>query len=104
MSQTNGKGANPTNVIFNVSAVKIYNATSSLLRVEIKSTFFCLIRKTLLPTTTLALYKVVNSKVVGLAPGTNPTIASYNASVVIFYNATGSLVHFKKNMLIKKTL
>jgi hypothetical protein len=28
-------------------------------------------------------------------PGDNPTIASYNASVVNFYNAKGSLVCFK---------
>jgi hypothetical protein len=28
-------------------------------------------------------------------PGANPTIASYNASVVNFYNATGSLAHFE---------
>jgi hypothetical protein len=36
---------------------------------------------------------------VGTTPGANPTIASYNASVVNFYNATGSLVRFenKKN-------
>jgi hypothetical protein len=30
-----------------------------------------------------------------LKPGPNPTIASYNASVVNFYNATGSLVCFE---------
>jgi hypothetical protein len=30
----------------------------------------------------------------------NPTIASYNASIVNFYNGTGSLAHFKnKNIL-----
>jgi hypothetical protein len=27
--------------------------------------------------------------------GANPTIANYNASVVNFYNATGSLAHFE---------
>jgi hypothetical protein len=32
--------------------------------------------------------------------GANPTIASYNASVVNFYNATGSLERFEnKNIL-----
>jgi hypothetical protein len=32
-------------------------------------------------------------------PGANPTIANYNASVVNFYDATGSLVRFlKKNI------
>jgi hypothetical protein len=40
-------------------------------------------------------------------PGPNPTIASYNASVVIFYNATGSLVcleNKKNSSNLKKTL
>jgi hypothetical protein len=33
-------------------------------------------------------------------PGANPTIASYNASVVNFYNAAGSLARFEnKNIL-----
>jgi hypothetical protein len=42
-----------------------------------------------------------------LVPGANPTIASYNASVVNFYNATGSLARFgNKNIIFyfKKTL
>jgi hypothetical protein len=30
-----------------------------------------------------------------LTPGAYPTIASYNASVVNFYNATGSLARFE---------
>jgi hypothetical protein len=30
--------------------------------------------------------------------GTNPTIASYNASVVNFYNAMGSLTSFEKKI------
>jgi hypothetical protein len=35
-----------------------------------------------------------------VAPGANPTIASYNASVVNFYNATGSLARLEnKNIL-----
>jgi hypothetical protein len=38
---------------------------------------------------------VVNSEVVGLTPGANPTIANYNACVVNFYGATGSLVRFQ---------
>jgi hypothetical protein len=33
-------------------------------------------------------------------PGPNPTIASYNASVVNFYNATGSLVCFENKNII----
>jgi hypothetical protein len=36
----------------------------------------------------------VNSKVVGLDPGANPTIASYNASVVKTYSAVNSMVRF----------
>jgi hypothetical protein len=35
------------------------------------------------------------SIVTGLVPGVNPTIASYNASVVNSYNATGSLARFE---------
>jgi hypothetical protein len=31
-----------------------------------------------------------------LSAGPNPTMASYNASVVFFYNATGSIVCFEK--------
>jgi hypothetical protein len=40
-------------------------------------------------------------------PGANPTIASYNASVVTFYNATGSLARFENKkyyLLLLKTL
>jgi hypothetical protein len=33
-------------------------------------------------------------------PGANPTIAIYNASVVNFYNATGSLEHFENKNII----
>jgi hypothetical protein len=33
-----------------------------------------------------------------LLPGVNPTIASYNASVVNFYNATDSLARFRKKI------
>jgi hypothetical protein len=32
--------------------------------------------------------------------GANPTIASYNASVVNFYNATGSLARFENKNTI----
>jgi hypothetical protein len=42
----------------------------------------------------------VNSEVSGLPPGANSTIASYNARVVNFYNAAGSLACFvNKNIL-----
>jgi hypothetical protein len=38
--------------------------------------------------------------VVGLSPGPNPTTLIYNASLVNFYNATGSLARFEnKNIL-----
>jgi hypothetical protein len=33
-------------------------------------------------------------------PGANPTIASYNASVVNFYNATGSLARFENENIL----
>jgi hypothetical protein len=36
---------------------------------------------------------VVNSKVVGLGPGSNPTILSYNASFAKDYNTNISVVH-----------
>jgi hypothetical protein len=35
-----------------------------------------------------------------LVSGANPTIASYNASVVNFYNATGSLARLENNILL----
>jgi hypothetical protein len=36
-----------------------------------------------------------------LTPGANPTITSYNASIVNFYNATGSLALIEnKNILL----
>jgi hypothetical protein len=38
--------------------------------------------------------------IVGLDPGANPTIASYNDSVVKFYNATGSLARFENKNII----
>jgi hypothetical protein len=38
--------------------------------------------------------------ILGLAPGANPTIASYNASIAIFYNATGSLARFENKNII----
>jgi hypothetical protein len=49
-------GANPAMESYNASAVKIYNVTSSLVRFE---------NKNIEPTGVV----VVNSKVVGLAPG-----------------------------------
>jgi hypothetical protein len=47
---------------------------------------------------TLAYYSagvvVVNSKVVRLAPGANPTIAGYNASIINFYSASNCMACF----------
>jgi hypothetical protein len=36
--------------------------------------------------------------------GANPTIASYNASVVKFYNATGSLARFENKNIFFSSL
>jgi hypothetical protein len=41
----------------------------------------------------------VNSEVVGLSSGSNPSIVSYNANVVKIYNTTSSLVRFENNFL-----
>jgi hypothetical protein len=76
---------------------------SSLVRFEEQKCFH-LLQKTLLPTTTLALYVVVNSEV---SPGANLTTASYNASTVKIYNATSSLVRFeneKRFHLLQNTI
>jgi hypothetical protein len=39
-----------------------------------------------------------------LAPGANPTIANYNASVVNFYNTAGSLARFENKNILYPTL
>jgi hypothetical protein len=64
-------GANPTIASYNTSAVKIYNATSSLVRFENKKMYFE--KRPCLHTTTLVLYVVVNLEFVGLGPGADPT-------------------------------
>jgi hypothetical protein len=70
-------GSNPTIASYNASAVKIYSATSSLVRFENKNIFFYF-KKTLNPTRYSAGVVAVNSKVVGLAPdfGVNQLIIS----------------------------
>jgi hypothetical protein len=59
--------ANPTTSSYNASAVKIYNATSSLVRFKSENIFFCF-EKTLYPTYYKAGVVVVKSKAIGLSP------------------------------------
>jgi hypothetical protein len=68
-------GANPTIASYNASAVQIYNFESSLVRLENKSIIFNF-EKRLVCYITGAV--VVESEVVGLAPGTHvPTLCMY---------------------------
>jgi hypothetical protein len=57
-------GANPTTVSYNASAVKNYNATSSLVRLPLEKDLACIV--------------VVNLEIVGLAPGFNVRTQSYD--------------------------
>jgi hypothetical protein len=65
------------------------------------STYICTLKKTIVYYNAGAV--LVNSEVVGLTPGPNPTIVSYNATAVKIYNATSSLVRFEnKNIFCSR--
>jgi uncharacterized membrane protein len=92
-----GPGANPTIMSYNACAVKIYSATSSLVQFVNEIIFFYSLKNA------IAYYNTdisfVNSEVVGLGPGANPTIISYNACAVKIYSATSSLVQFVNKII-----
>jgi hypothetical protein len=69
-----GSGANPTTSGANASAVKYYNAASSLACFENKNIFLCNEKRFNLCTSTLALYVVVNSGLASEFTATNPVL------------------------------
>jgi hypothetical protein len=72
-------GANPKIVSYNGSAVKFYLATSSLVHFEHRRILFYIFwKKRSCSTSTLALYIVVNSEIVGLAPGIGTMLQNVN--------------------------
>jgi hypothetical protein len=98
-------GANPTIVIYNASAVKIYNATTNSPKLfENKIIFLYILSKNALAyytqnynSTTMNLLRSITKS------GCNPTTVSYNARVVKIYYAKSSLVH-SENKNIFSTL
>jgi hypothetical protein len=74
--------------------VKINNTTSILVRFENKNVFYCHEKRSSLIQHHNAGVVVLNSEVMVLVPGANPTIASYNATVVKIYSAVNSIARF----------
>jgi hypothetical protein len=69
--------------------------------------YFCLRARDIFPTKDFLIlqgrlftYIVQGFVLLNFSPGANPTIASYNASIVNFYNATGSLARFENKNII----
>jgi hypothetical protein len=95
-------GANPTIVSYSASVVKIYNATSSLLRFEMKKIFY--FGKTLWSALALCLY--VNSEVVELAPGVEVMITifcdfqQFSAKKLAFLSKNNVMIQILHNLAL----
>jgi hypothetical protein len=90
---TSVPAANRTTSSYNASVVNFYNATGSLPFAFLKQQSLFHFEKC--PSLLQRWRCGCNSKVVGLAPGDNPMIVSYNASAVKIYNAMNGLMHFE---------
>jgi hypothetical protein len=82
-------GANPTISSCNASVVKIYNATSSLVRYKKSPTMK---KRSILCTTTLALYLIANSKVIGLGPDHQRTLVGVNKITLRLIFTVGRII------------